>query len=52
MSFDFVIYLDRYLEKNKEESKSLNPKIKALLGRRNIIMNQLNKLELLKNKLN
>lgn len=52
MSFDFVIYLDRYLEKNKEKSKLVNPKIVELLKRKNIINNQINHLELLATKLN
>lgn len=35
MSFDFVIYLDRYMEKNKEEAKVMNPIIIELRKRKN-----------------
>ena len=52
MSFDFVIYLDRYLDENKEKSKLVNPKIIELLKRKNTINNQINHLELLATKLN
>ena len=35
MSFDFVIYLDRYMDKNKEEEKVMNPIIIDLRKRKN-----------------
>ena len=44
MSFDFVIYLDRYLDRNKEQSKLVNPKIVQLLKRKNTINHQINHL--------
>ena len=35
MTFDFVIYLDRYMDKNKEEVKVMNPVILELRKRKN-----------------
>ena len=51
MNFDFVIYLDRYLDRNKEKTKLVNPKIMELLRRKNSINHQINHLELLPPKL-
>ncbi len=51
MSFDFVIYLDRYMEKNKEEAKDMNPIIIELRKRKNELERQLNHLKILTTKL-
>ena len=51
MNFDFIIYLDRYLETNKETTKLVNPKIIQLLKTKNKINRQINHLELLATKL-
>ena len=51
MSFDFVIYLDRYMDKNKEEEKVMNPIIIDLRRRKNELERQLNYLKILTTKL-
>ena len=51
MSFDFVIYLDRYMDKNKEEEKVMNPIIIDLRKRKNELERQLNYLKILTTKL-
>lgn len=49
-AFDFVLYLDRYLEKYKEEAGVANERIRELLGEKSRLEAQRNSLHLLLKK--
>lgn len=51
IAFDFVIYMDQFLENNEEESKIKRPKIRELQNQKTIRKSQLNHLNFLEQKL-
>lgn len=50
-TFDFVIYMDRYLEKYRKEKDIANERIKELIIKKNRIKEQMNYLNILFKKL-
>jgi hypothetical protein len=50
-TFDFVLYLDRYMEKYREERGQKDEKIRSLIQMRNRVKEQLSSLQILAKKM-